>query len=1003
MALAKAESIKLKQIIEDPIKWSQAFLRTYNPETKSIGPWTARWYQVEMLRDKSTRKVYRCGRRIGKCLPGYARIYDPQTGERVTVEELYKRGKAHLLTMTDDYKIKPHFTNQILDNGIQKVFKVTTKTGRTIDATGNHPLFTAKGWVPIDDLKIGDKVALAGNMGFFGNKEMNTNEIKLLAYMIGDGNYTTKAIRFCNSSKAIIDELERAVNYFDCDLVQYKSGRDIDYNIVKKFNRNNNNYPNPVKELLEKHDMFGKRANEKVIPKAIFQLSKNDTATFLSRLYATDGWAHAKNNKQVIGYGSVSKELLSDIQHLLLKFGINSYINYKPDKRKENGGEYHNLLITNSHDVIKFYKEIGIFSKEDATKKAYESAVINKKYDSYLPKEILEFVEQDRIEQGLTKADLCKFNPNARLRLQYDVQRSRLKEFAEVLNNDDLKAFADGEFIFDEIVSVKSVGEVQTYDISIPLTMNFVVDDFITHNTETMVVEMLYMAFTNRNFRILMIAPYENQVRNMFTRLNEIISESPLIKPYIVSTTKNPAKIEFSNGSMILGFTTGDDASSVRGQRADWIFLDEIDFMSTYCYEVVASIAIERPEIGITVSSTPLGKRTHFYSMCTDKSWGYSQHYHPSTHNPKWNAKMEAELRAQLTAEGYVHEVLAEFGTQETGVFNKDKIEEACKVLDYAYMELDFFQKKKLIEENKPQPIMYDNYTVNNKAPRNVFRTMGVDWDKYGAASSILILDYDPNIDKFKVFKRVEVPRSEYTYDNAVNKIVELNEIYNPSFIYVDRGSGEYQLERLHIIGEENPHTGLKAKVKGWSFSNKIDIMDPITKEMDKKPMKPFMVNQLTLAFERDRMIMSPYDTVLKTQLIDYEVKTVTDNGTPKYTSENEHFVDALGLAYLAMVLEFKDLTGVIEDIKNTSNFYISSKQMGGPGITGSATTRPVVDQRITDFYQNNDWDDHPSDRQRWVEVDMNYRSARTNSFNSRGGWGSRSSSSRIGRGGFSR
>ena len=78
-----------------------------------------------------------------------------------------------------------------------------------------------------------------------------------------------------------------------------------------------------------------------------------------------------------------------------------------------------------------------------------------------------------------------------------------------------------------------------------------------------------------------------------------------------------------------------------------------------------------------------------------------------------------------------------------------------------------------------------------------------------------MILDYDVALNKFKVFKRVEVPRSEYTYDNAVNKIVELNEIYNPSYIYVDRGSGEYQLERLHIIGEENPASGLKAKVKG--------------------------------------------------------------------------------------------------------------------------------------------------------------------------------------------
>ena len=60
-----------------------------------------------------------------------------------------------------------------------------------------------------------------------------------------------------------------------------------------------------------------------------------------------------------------------------------------------------------------------------------------------------------------------------------------------------------------------------------------------------------------------------------------------------------------------------------------------------------------------------------------------------------------------------------------------------------------------------------------------------------GAASSIVILDYDINYQKFRVFKRIEIPRSEYTYDNAVNKIIEVNEIYRPAFIYVDAGAGK--------------------------------------------------------------------------------------------------------------------------------------------------------------------------------------------------------------------
>ena len=52
------------------------------------------------------------------------------------------------------------------------------------------------------------------------------------------------------------------------------------------------------------------------------------------------------------------------------------------------------------------------------------------------------------------------------------------------------------------------------------------------------------------------------------------------------------------------------------------------------------------------------------------------------------------------------------------------------------------------------------------------------------------------------------------TLDNAVNMIIQVNDLYKPSWIYVDRGYGDYQLERLHIYGDENPSSGLKNKVK---------------------------------------------------------------------------------------------------------------------------------------------------------------------------------------------
>lgn len=102
-----------------------------------------------------------------------------------------------------------------------------------------------------------------------------------------------------------------------------------------------------------------------------------------------------------------------------------------------------------------------------------------------------------------------------------------------------------------------------------------------TGKTETMVVESLFHVCTKRNFRVLIVTPYETQVRLAFMRLNELIQESPVVKSMIVSNTKNPYMIKLSNESAILGFTTGASsgggAASVRGQRADLIVMDEVD------------------------------------------------------------------------------------------------------------------------------------------------------------------------------------------------------------------------------------------------------------------------------------------------------------------------------------------------------------------------------------------------------------------------------------------
>lgn len=91
--------------------------------------------------------------------------------------------------------------------------------------------------------------------------------------------------------------------------------------------------------------------------------------------------------------------------------------------------------------------------------------------------------------------------------------------------------------------------------------------------TETMVVDMIWRALTHKNYVVVVVTPFENQVSLIFRRINEILQTSPLVKDAVVGSTKSPFALTFDNGSKILGFTAGNDGSSVRGQKYKYAVL----------------------------------------------------------------------------------------------------------------------------------------------------------------------------------------------------------------------------------------------------------------------------------------------------------------------------------------------------------------------------------------------------------------------------------------------
>ena len=478
--------------------------------------------------------------------------------------------------------------------------------------------------------------------------------------------------------------------------------------------------------------------------------------------------------------------------------------------------------------------------------------------------------------------------------------------------------------------------------------------------TDSMCVLILWFAYTqynkgpNNQYDIIIATPYETQIDLIFKRLHQLVEQSPLLMS-VVSRDVHHNLCFNINGviSNILGLTAGANnssggANSSRGQRADLLVLDECDYIGSNQITNILNIRNEAPErIRLLCASTPSGKHEEYYRWCQDASKkyfpteediknntfsgyqttekpigegnGWTEVYAPSNVNkellkinPDTLQTYLEDIREELSEMRYAQEVMAEFGEEELGVYQK-------KFIQAAIAEGERLKYEYITKWSKEDRELYLKRTQGQN-----IRMLGVDWDKYSAATNMVCMEFDRFhqdqdgriVPLFKVLFRVEIARAEFTYVNAMNKIIELNDEYKFDWIAIDRGYGEVQLEMLHKYGEEHPETGLADKVVGYQFSQKIEVTDPYTRKKDQKHLKPFMVNNSVNLFEKYKIVLDPKDKTLIGQLEEYRVKSISASGLPVYTDENEHAIDSMNLALLIFEQKYGDLLKKVFSIK---------------------------------------------------------------------------------------
>lgn len=426
---------------------------------------------------------------MGKCLPAWTLIDNPETGERLTIEEYVQRQIPFVYGLTEDGKVRQTMVSHWVNSGVKPCYRIRTKLGRMIEATEQHPFLTVHGWEALCYLTVGNHIAVPREVKCFGNDEnWHRDLVRLLAYYIAEGGLTHGSPRFTNTDPVIVEDFKRIIaSHFPvCTVKQYR----ITYTPSQPRKVGGAILPqNPVTQWLAELGLMGKHAKDKKFPPCVWTWSKRYLAEFMRALMSCDGCIYSLKGRPIIEFSVASSQLAADVYHALLRFGIIAKY------CKTSGGAWR-VEVTNSDSVARYQQEIGWIGEKAArfadwspVSSSGKVCVGNK---GHIPREVwpliqaavkiqkISFVEMARRCGETTKAGHSNgYNPHTCRSLP----RYRLAAYANILNDGNLRRASSCDIYWDEIVSIEYIGEHQVYDLTVPDGSNFIAQDVFVHNS----------------------------------------------------------------------------------------------------------------------------------------------------------------------------------------------------------------------------------------------------------------------------------------------------------------------------------------------------------------------------------------------------------------------------------------------------------------------------------------------------------------------------------------
>lgn len=427
---------------------------------------------------------------LRECLVGDASLISADTGARIKLSEL--RSGMSVLAVNSDQQVVDAFVDDVWSTGRKPVFKVETRSGRSITGTENHPVMTARGWRKIGELCTTDKVAIAFNAALDRDVDDEMlNKCRLLGYLAGNG--SVQRHRTIGLIVPDDDGFAEAVGIINTYWPEVRVNlRSNGYNDawISRSDEDGHGSPgcNPLINWLKSIGFHGCRDENKTVPATVFASGTLGAAAFLAGYLATDGCVKfSAQGYPSIQFDTTSLGLAKDTMLLCSRIGVFATLSPPQFNSKSTKPIYRVSICKDAANVWRFATAVRLPGERG--RKLEEAARVA----SSVKTGASAFALPDFV--SLHAESVADWRHQGKR-----IGRRRCRELAESSGDSVLAVWSQSDLVWDSVASVARVGDAEVFDLRIPSTGCFLTDEgFVAHNSGAIEQEADQVWFVHRD------------------------------------------------------------------------------------------------------------------------------------------------------------------------------------------------------------------------------------------------------------------------------------------------------------------------------------------------------------------------------------------------------------------------------------------------------------------------------------------------------------------------